>query len=32
MLNKLKEVLKYLQDNDLPCHEVKLAIYLVENK
>ncbi len=32
MLNNLKVTLQYLQDKELPCAEVKLAIWLIEEK
>lgn len=31
MIETLKETLEYLIKNDLPCSEVKLAIYLIES-
>ena len=32
MINTLNKTLKHMEDNNLPCHEVKLAIYLLESK
>ena len=32
MIDTLNKTLKHMEDNSLPCAEIKLAIYLLENE